>query len=45
MLIGNLHRWLGNVSGGAGPISRWIWASLLFFSAAALLYIVMLAIN
>lgn len=45
MLIGNLHRWLGNASGGTGPVFRWVWASLIVIAAAGLVYMLTLALD
>jgi len=45
MLTGDLHRWLGNASGGAGLVSRWVWASLITLCAAGLVYMIRLALD
>lgn len=39
MLLTNIHNWLGSASGGAGPVFRWIWASLIAACLAGMIYV------
>ena len=45
MLIEDMHHWLGNASGGAGPVFRWIWASMIIVCGIGFSYLVILAIR
>lgn len=45
MRISELHNWLGRASGGAGPVFRWVWASLIAFCAVSLVYVLTLALD
>lgn len=38
MLLGDIHRWLKTASGGAGPVFRWIWASLIALCVVGIVY-------
>ena len=39
MLIGDIHRWLGRASGDAGPVFRWVWASLIAVCVVGIVYL------
>lgn len=45
MLIGDIHNWLGRASGGAAPIFRWVWASLIAVCMVGFAYLAKLALN
>ena len=45
MWIDNLHQWMGKVSGGAGPVFRWVWALLVTGAVGGFAYIMMLALG
>lgn len=45
MGISDVHRWLGTASGGAGPVFRWIWASLIVLSVVGIGYLLTLALE
>jgi hypothetical protein len=45
MLIGDIHRWLGNASGGTGPVFRWVWASLIVVCVVSLVWLVTMAFH
>lgn len=40
MFLHAMDRWLGEVSGGLGPIFRWVWAALVAVSTGGLVYLV-----
>jgi len=39
MLLGEIHRWLGDVSGGTGPVFRWVWASLVILCVVGMAFL------
>jgi hypothetical protein len=43
MLVHDVHRWLGEASGGTGPVFRWVWASLVAASVIGMVWLVHLA--
>jgi hypothetical protein len=38
LMIQKVHSWLEQASGGAGPVLRWIWASLVGLSLLAIVF-------
>jgi hypothetical protein len=45
MRIDNIHPWMGKASGGAGPVFRWVWATMVGLSVVGLVYGVRLAMG
>jgi hypothetical protein len=45
MLLNKFHCWLGEASGGTGPVFRWVWALLILASGMGFLYTVRIALE